>query len=150
MYEFYTCLLFSTDGYMSTLFTVRMVRSVQSIQVFDVSSCLLFFMSVYLLYYSHGLELFLPFLHGQDIAFCYSIDRKLMFLCLLLRLSTFSSSTLSTFFHSVSFCNSICRYMVFHHVQFVSCLCTYFMGWYLGYPFFRVRKFLSVILQAEN
>ena len=80
---------FSTDGCMPTLFTVRMIRSVQYMQVFDVSSCLLFF-HVCLLkswYCSRGTLSTLSSRSGYCILLHHR--QKIDVLCLLLRLSTF-------------------------------------------------------------
>ena len=71
----------------------------------------------------------LPFFHGQNISFCYTTGRKLMFFFFLggggggkvLSLSTFfTDKKFVYFFHSknVSFCNSICRHWVFLNVYF--------------------------------
>ena len=68
----------------------------------------------------------LPFFHGQNISFCYTTSRKLMFwfflgFFLFLSLSTFfTDKKFVYFFHSknVSFCNSICRHWMFLNVYF--------------------------------
>ena len=65
----------------------------------------------------------LPFFHGQNISFCYTTGRKLMFwgLFFFLSLSTFFTDKKSVyFFHSknVSFCNRICRHLMFLNVYF--------------------------------
>ena len=84
--------------------------------------------------------LYLPFFHGQNISFCYTTDRKLMFwvfFFFFLSVSTFfTDKKFVYFFHSknVSFCNSICRHWMFLNVYF-SCLSTSFTSWYLVFLF---------------
>ena len=83
-------------------------------------------------------------LHGQDISFCYTTGGKLIFYVYFYACLLFSwTSTLSSFFHSVSFCNSICRYLTFMSCFFMSVFL--YPGFVSCLPiFFRVRIFHSV------
>ena len=127
---FNACLLFSWTSILSTFFTVRMFRSVKTYAgvccffMSIVSGLSAYFTDWYLIYLFFTVRIF----HERKLMFYVYIYACLLYL---------RTSTLSTFFHSVSFCNSIRRYMYlmflqifFYHVYLlfsrIDVLCTFF------------------------
>ena len=82
----FTPIYFFMDQYLVYLFDSKNVPFCNSIWRYLMFLHVSFFMSVY---FFHGLASCLPFFYGQDISFCCTTSRKLMFLCLFLRPSFF-------------------------------------------------------------